>query len=554
MKSVVPLLLPIALLSGLSAAEPTTAKHGMVVCVSAPAADVGLDILKRGGNAVDAAVAVAFAEAVTYPIAGNIGGGGFMLIHPAPGKGGPVVIDYRETAPAAATVDMFAKGRDAYSLKAVAVPGTVLGLADAAKGFGSQKLSWRELIEPSIKLAADGFEVEQWTSNSLNEELAKFKQHAEFQRAFAKSTGGPWKAGDRLVQPDLAKTLRLIADQGPNSFYLGPISELIVAEMNRGGGLIKGQDLADYRTKERRPFVGTYRGHGIVSVPLPSAGGPVLVEMLNMLECFDPNKLDSATYSHVMAEVMRRAYVHRYIALGDGFDISSFHSKFRNKQYAREQSARIDLTKATPSTSLAADTPLKLNTGNTTHFSIVDSSGMAVSNTYTLEDRYGSHIVVPGAGFLLNNEMNDFNPVPGVTKADGQIGTAPNLIAPGKRMLSSMTPTIVKKDGKIMLVTGSPGGRTITNTVLNIIVNTIDHGMDIQAAVDAPRMHHAAFPDEIKMEKVAERKELVAALQKMGHKVVEHVQGDAHSIAIDPKTGELRAGVDHRIMGKAAGY
>jgi gamma-glutamyltranspeptidase / glutathione hydrolase len=536
----------------LSAAEPITTAKGLVVCVSAPAAYVGADILRRGGNAVDAAVAVAFAEAVTYPTAGNIGGGGLMLIHRAPGQGEPTVIDYRETAPAAATVEMFAKGRDTYSAKAVGVPGTVAGLHMAFQKYGSHALTWSELVRPAIKLAAEGFAVEAWTAQTLNDHLAKTKKHEEFQRVFSKPGGGPWQAGDRLMQPELAVTLSAIADSGPDAFYRGRIANQIVAEMKRGDGLITKEDLATYHAVERKPMIGTYRGYEIISTPPLSAGGLVLVEMLNMLEDFDVKSLgrDTPEGQHLLAEVMRRAYLDRYRSLGDPA-FTPIPDIFTSKDHAKKLASQIDLTKATPSTSLAPDMPLMPDPVNTTHFSIVDSAGMAVSNTYTLEDRYGSRIVVRGAGFLLNNEMGDFNPQPGVTTPSGQIGTAPNLIAPGKRMLSSLTPAIVRKDGKVILVTGSPGGRTITNTVLQIIVNTIDHGMDIQAAIDAPRMHHAAFPDEIKMERLADRLALVDQLKARGHKVAEHIQGDAHSIAIDAN-GVRKAGVDHRIMGKAS--
>lgn len=538
--------------------EAVAARHGMVVCVSPEAADVGVAILQRGGNAVDAAVAVAFAQAVTYPAAGNIGGGGFMLIHPAPGQGAPTMIEYRETAPAAATPTLFAHGRDSYDHKIVGVPGTVRGMHMAFEKYGSKKLTWADLVAPAVKLATDGFAVEGALARQLNAELKRYPKHAEFQRVYGHPGGTPWKAGDVLKQPDLAATLRLIAQDGAEAFYSGRIADQIVDEMKRGGGLLTHDDLKNYKAVERKPIHGTYRGYDVYAPSPPSAGGTVLVESLNMLENFDVKSLgaESVADRHLLAEVMRRAYLDRYRYLADP-DFVAIPPHLTSKEYAKQLASGIDMKKATPSLSLAPDIKVVGESENTTHFSIVDPAGMAVANTYTLEDSYGSHIVVRGAGFLLNNEMNDFNPVPGVTKADGQIGTTPNLIAPGKRMLSSQTPTILVKDGKIVLVTGSPGGRTITNTVLQVIVNVIDHGMSVQAAVDAPRIHHAWLPDEIRIERAGAHAELMEGLKALGHKVAVHragKQGDAHTIWIDPATGIRYGAADRRLIGKAAGY
>lgn len=544
-------IFPFITVVSLCAAErPVEAKNGMVVSVCPHASKVGVEVMKNGGNAVDATVATAFALAVTYPQAGNIGGGGFMLVHPTTGE--PTVFDYRETAPAAATADMFVKQTSAYKHNAVGVPGTVRGLALAHKKFG--KLPWRDLVTPAVALAADGFEIDRSLAGSLNGVVEKSDDFPELKRVFGKD-GGRWKAGDRLVQPDLAKTLQLIAEGGPDAFYTGPIAEQIAAEMKAGGGLITKDDLAKYAAKERKPVHGTYRGYDVYGPPPPSSGGICLVQMLNVLENFDLKK--EGRYApktvHLMAEAMRRAFCERARYLGDP-DFTPIPAHLTAKYHAKLLAGTIDPTKATPSEKLATNIPLAKESDNTTHFSVIDKDGMAVANTYTLEHSFGSKVVVRGAGFLLNNEMADFNWKPGVTDRKGGIGTPPNTVAPGKRMLSSQTPTIVGKGGKPLLVTGSPGSRTIINTVLCVVVNVVDFGMDVQAAVDAPRMHHAWFPDELKLERADGQDELVAKLKEMKHTVGFSKQGDAHSIGIDPKTGVYRAGVDRRIHGGAAGY
>jgi gamma-glutamyltranspeptidase/glutathione hydrolase len=536
-------------------AQPAVeARHGMVVCASPPAAEVGVSVLKAGGNAVDAAVAVAFAEAVTYPVAGNIGGGGFMLIHPPNGK--PTVIEYRETAPAAATTDMFVKGVDQYGHKVVGVPGTVRGLALAHKRFG--KLPWKQVVEPAIRLAADGFPLESWSASSLNGLVGSSPHHAELRRVFGKDGGsGNWEAGDQLVQPDLAQTLRLIADQGADAFYTGPIAEQIVGEMRAGGGLITKADLAGYQAVERKPVHGTYRGYDVYAPPPPSAGGIGLVEMLNVLETFDLKKRGrwDAESLHLMTEAMRRAFCDRARYLGDPA-FTEIPAQLTTKEYARKLAQSIDPEHATRSEDLAKDIPLADGEGDsTTHISVIDKDGLAVANTYTLENSYGSRVVVRGAGFLLNNEMTDFNTRPGVTTRRGAVGTPPNRIAPGKRMLSSQTPTILAKSGRAVLITGSPGSRTIPNTVLCVVLNVVDFGMDVRAAVNAPRQHNAWFPDELRTERIPENPDVIDRLKAMGHRVVrERTQGDAHSILVDPVTGVYRGAADHRIMGKAAGY
>jgi gamma-glutamyltranspeptidase/glutathione hydrolase len=541
------------LLGGPGDDKTMEARQGMVVTVSPPGTDVGVEIIKKGGNAVDAAVATAFALAVTHPAAGNIGGGGFMVIYPS-GKAEPVVIEYRETAPAAATKTMYSPNDSKYGHKVIGVPGTVRGLALAHQRFG--KLPWKDLILPAEKLARDGFIVDAPLASSLNSIVSSSKDYPELRRVLGKKGGSQdWKAGDRLVQMDLAETLHLIAEQGPDVFYIGPIADKIAAEMKAGGGLITKADLAAYQAHARTPIHGTYRGYDVYAPPPPSSGGICLVEMLNILENFDLR--DQGRWSpetlHVMIEAMRRAYCDRVRFLGDP-DFVDMPSRLVTKEYARELAQGIDLHKATPSEALAADIRLAREGDSTTHFSIIDKDGMAVANTYTLEQSYGSRVMVRGAGFLLNDEMMDFNWRPGITNRKGDIGTVPNQIGPGKRMLSSQTPTIVAKNGKVVLVTGSPGSRTIINTVLCILVNVIDFNMDIRSAVDAPRLHHAWFPDEARFEATSTYAQAVERLRRMGHTVIGTRQGDAHSIWVDAKTGRYYGAADRRIDGKAAGY
>jgi gamma-glutamyltranspeptidase/glutathione hydrolase len=550
--------LPALLLTAPSAAQPPAsqpveARNGLVVCISPPAADVGVEALKKGGNAVDAAVATAFALAITWPEAGNIGGGGFMLVAP-PGRE-PTCFEYRETAPAAATRDLFADGtvtnRDH---KTTGVPGTVRGLALAHQKYG--KLPWKDVVMPAVRLAEEGFTVNAPLARRLNRVLAEPRTtNAEFKRVYGKPGGGAWQAGDTMVLKDLGRTLRLIAENGPDAFYSGELAELLEKEMKAGGGLITKADLAAYRAKERKPVHTTYRGHDVYGPPPPSSGGVALAQMLNVLENYDLKKHGrwSPEVSHLMIEAMKRAYCDRARFLGDP-DFVKVPDHLTSKAYARKLAAGIDLLKATPSEKLAPEITLAGEGESTTHFSVIDRDGMAVSNTTTLENSFGNRVVVRGAGYLLNNEMTDFNPRPGVTTRAGLIGTPPNQVEPGKRMLSSMTPTLVLKDGKPVLVTGSPGGRTIINTVLCVVVNTIDFDMPVQDAVAAPRLHHQWFPDAARFEGVKQHPDLVAKLKAMGHEVTAHQQGDAHTIRVDPKTGAYLGAADRRIDGKAAGY
>jgi len=551
---------------GLAEDQTAESRRGMVVSVSPPATDVGVAVLQRGGNAVDAAVAVAFAMAVTWPSAGNIGGGGFMLVYPGTGRM-PVCVEYRETAPAAATVGMLRDYKRLDGVRVCGTPGTVAGLALAHRDYG--KLPWGELVMPAVRLARDGIAVDRALAGSLNGARRSAPQFAELQRVFAPPLGSKaWQAGDRLVQPELARTLEQIATQGPDAFYRGAIADLIVAEMKAGAGLVSKEDLARYTAKVRQPIHGTYRGYDVFGPPPPSSGGICLVQMLNILECFDLNPRPvssdrpdhpaawSARTMHLMTEAMRRAYCDRARHLGDA-DFVAVPPHLTAKEYARKLAAAIDLAKATPSESLAHDIPLAPESQQTTHFSVVDQRGMAVANTYTLENSYGCRVVVRGGGFLLNNEMTDFNRITGHTDRKGAIGTQANLIAPGKRMLSSQTPALVLRDGRLVLATGSPGGRTIINTVLCTIVNVVDFSMDVRQAVDAPRLHHQWFPDQVRFEGQSrpEYKAVMEQLARLGHRTDDKRwgQGDAHTIWVDPQSGRYIGAADKRIGGKAAG-
>ncbi|MDB5318769.1 MAG: ggt [Phycisphaerales bacterium] len=546
-----PLLALLVLLSSCTQQASThpNPAHGIVVSASQNASTVGAQVMQRGGNAVDAAVATAFALAVTFPEAGNIGGGGFMLIHFPDGRP-PVFVDYRETAPAAVDARTFFRKQDRTPHRLAGVPGTVRGLALAHERYG--RLPWRDLIQPAVRLAADGFAVNADLAEALNRVLKAQGDKVELQRVFGRPA---WKAGDRLVQGDLAKTLQLIADSGPDAFYSGSVADLLVAEMGRGGGLITKADLAGYRAQVRTPLRGTYRGYEVVGAPPPSSGGTCIIEMLNILENFDvaAHERFSSQTLHLMTEAMRRAYADRAKRLGDP-DFAPAGSQPAG--YGKALAATIDLRKATPSAELAGDVPLRDEPENTTHFSVVDSGGMAVSNTYTLEESFGGKIVVPGAGFLLNNELGDFNPQPGITTRTGQIGTPANVAGAGKRPLSSMSPTIVLKDGRVVLVTGSPGGRTIINTVFCVLINYMDYHMSPQECVAAPRHHHQWFPDRIVPEAALARDHAaaLAELRGMGHAIAPAVgrQGDAHSIFRDPRTNEWVGVADPRRAGAAA--
>jgi gamma-glutamyltranspeptidase/glutathione hydrolase len=529
---------------------------GLVVSVDGIASDVGASILNRGGNAVDAAVATGFALAVTHPTAGNIGGGGFMIVRLPSGKS--AAFDFREKAPLKATRDMYvdAEGKINRNLTdfgylAPGVPGTVRGLELAHRRFG--KLPWRDIVMPSVKLAAEGFPLSQTLARGLNREVGKdmmpFPASIE---AYGKPGGGQWAEGDRIVLKDLGKTLRAIAEGGADVFYKGWIADLIDQEMAANKGLITKKDLAAYRARERVPVKGTFRGYELISMPPPSSGGIGLIEMLNILENFDLKKNGRMAPEtlHLMIEAMRRAYLDRARFLADPDFVKIPVAKLTSKRYAKTLTAQIDPLKAAKSVEIGKDLvtmPVQAESEETTHFSVLDQDGMAVAQTFTLEGGYGSHVVVKGAGFLLNNEMGDFNRKAGDTNEKGDIGTAPNLIAPGKRMLSSMTPTIVSRNGKLVLITGSPGGRTIINTVLSIILGVTEFGMTAREAVDSVRMHHQWLPDETTFEEAGLTPDAVAQLEAMGQKLrLRGKQGDGHSIWIDPASGTAYGVNDRR--------
>lgn len=554
-------LLALALCNlALAANGPHYARQGMVVSQNALASEAGVQALRDGGNAIDAAVATAFALAVTHPTAGNIGGGGFLIHRTADGQA--LTYDFREKAPAAAHPEMWLDADGNYddekhhsSHLAVGVPGTVAGLFAAWEDAGT--LPWARLLAPAIALAREGFTVTHGLAKSLNTTgMRRFEPYPASVAQFT-NEGAPFVAGDTLVQSELAATLERIAKAGPKGFYEGKTADLLVAEMAANGGIITHDDLKAYEAVRRAPVLGTYRGYEIISMPPPSSGGVTMVQMLNVLEGYDlkASGFGSARTLHLMTETMRRGYANRARYLGDpDFNPEMPLPRLLSKAYADTLRNAIDEGQA--SVSDPASFEWGFESPETTHFSVVDGDRNAVSVTYTLEYSYGSGIVVPGAGFLLNNEMGDFNGKPGLTDESGLIGTAPNVAEPGKRMLSSMSPTIVAKDGALFMVTGSPGGRTIINTTLQTILNVVDHGMNAQAAVDAGRIHHQWLPDRISYEAQLFSPDTLRLLEAMGHETrAQGRQGVAEVIVVNPETGVLEGGVDGRAPdGGAAGY
>ncbi len=486
--------------------RPIHAADGMVVSQRDTASQVGADILRQGGNAVDAAVAVGFALAVVLPRAGNIGGGGFMLVHLAE-TGKTISIDYRETAPSAAHTDVYLNSngdvddtahRQGHS--SVAVPGTVAGLTLALEKYGTMPLA--TVMAPAIALARDGFVMDYDTASAIATRVEMLQRQAHAKKTFFNPDGSVIPQGQLFKQAELADSLSLIAREGQSAFYQGEIAKNIVAEMQRNNGLITLEDLSVYRPVEREPVRGSYRGYDIVSMPPPSSGGVHVIQMLNVLEQFPISEMgsNSASYLHVLAATMKRAYADRSKHLGDPDYYSVPMSWLTSKQYAKQLASQIHPHKVIPSVELSPGDPAPYESVDTTHFSVMDKHGNAVSNTYTLNFSFGSGIVVPGSGFLLNNEMADFSAKAGVAYAFGLLGGTANSIEPGKRPLSAMTPTIVLKEGKPWLVTGSPGGSRIISTVLQQIVNVIDHKMNIASATHTARVHHQWFPDEIEFE------------------------------------------------------
>lgn len=544
---------------------PARAENGMVVTSHYLASEAGNKVLEQGGNAIDATVASAFALAVTLPSAGNLGGGGFLVYHGD--NGDKTTFNFREKAPLAATPGMFlgedGKIRDNSNhegLLSVGVPGTVAGLYKAHQKMGS--LPWEQLLDPAIELAEEGFPSTfnmqwflRWVERNKEEEI-----YAGTAEAFLRNGEEIYEPGDNWKQPDLAETLKRIQRNGADGFYKGKTAELIENYMESHGGLITKEDLARYEAEELEPVTGTYRGHEVVSMPPPSSGGVAVIEMLNILEGFDLKKMghNSADYLHILTEAMRRAYADRALHIGDpNFNPDMSISELTSKEYASLLRETIDREKASVSDSANFSAAhLRPESPQTTHLSVVDRNGNAVSMTYTLERSYGSKIVVEGAGFLLNNEMGDFNPIPGHTDSRGLIGTAPNLVAPEKRMLSSMTPTIIARNGKPLLVIGSPGGRTIINTVLQVVLNVVDHGMDVARAIEAPRIHHQWLPDITSFERWGISPDTKKLYEDLGHQVrFINNQGQAMGIYIDAEQEVLFGGADSRSYdGRAVGF
>ena len=540
--------------------HPVKAQHGMVASVDAMATQVGVDILRQGGNAVDAAIAVGFALAVTHPQAGNLGGGGFMLLRTASGR--TAAIDFREMAPARASRDMFLDKQGNADSKlsltshlASGTPGTVAGFALAAKKYGTLPL--RTLLAPAIKLARDGIIV----NDALADDLATYGKenlinHATSRAIFYKADGRPYQKGDRLVQKNLARSLQLIAQQGADAFYKGRIADEIAGEMAQHGGLIGKADLAAYRAVERKPVSGTYRGYEVFSMPPPSSGGIHIVQILNILENFDLAKwgFGSADAMQVMAEAEKYAYADRSEYLGDPDFVKVPQQALTSKAYARTLAQQIDVSKARPSSEIKPGKLAPYESNQTTHFSVVDKAGNAVAVTYTLNTYFGSGIVAGNSGILMNNEMDDFSAKPGTPNVYGLVGGEANAIQPAKRPLSSMSPTIVAKEGKTWLVTGSPGGSRIITTVLQMVVNSIDFGMNVAEATNAPRFHHQWLPDQLRVEKGFSPDTLRLLEAKGQHVKVLPAMGSTQSIMIGPDGMRYGASDPRSVDDLSAGY
>ena len=547
------------------AREPVRARHGMVASTNEVASRVGVEIMKRGGNAVDAAIAVAFALTVTHPAAGNLGGGGFMMIRLQDGR--TTAIDYREMAPAAAHRDVYldkngdlikGEGGSLVGYRAAGVPGTVRGMELALKKYGSGKLTWAQLVEPARRLADAGFTVTYELARSLYSSREYLSQYAETKRIYLKG-GAFYKEGELFRQPELAATFARLQRSGPNEFYEGETARLIVADMKRNKGLMTMEDLRGYLAKERAPLRGNYRGHEIISMPPPSSGGAVLIEMLNILEGFDLQKMEASSSDryHLMAEAMRRAFADRAEYMGDSDFVKVPVQGLIDKSYAATLRATINTDRASTSTEVRAGRPAGYESDETTHFTVVDPQGNAVSNTYTLNNSYGSAAVAKGTGIMLNDEMDDFAAKPGTPNLYGLIQGERNAVAPKKRPLSAMTPTIVlRKDGSLWFTVGSPGGPTIINTVLCIISNVIDYEMNIQQAIDFPRIHHQWLPDELVGEPFGLSGDTQRALTSRGHTLAKlRYLGDAEGIMIEEKTGTRLGATDpRRSDGQAVGY
>lgn len=539
--------------------QPIWAQQGMVSSQESVATRVGVDILKQGGNAIDAAVAVGFALAVTLPRAGNIGGGGFMLVHLAK-ENKTIAIDYREVAPSHAKKDIFLNEQGDAVTKlsrehglAVGVPGTVMGMELALNKYGTMKME--QVIAPAIKLAKEGITVSPDLASSLAGLKRRISQWPSSKAIFFKADGSNFQIGDKLTQPELALSLELISKQGSKGFYEGDTAKKLVDAVTQAGGIMTLDDLKQYQAIERAPVTGEYRGYQVVSMPPPSSGGIHIIEMLNMLEPYPIGKLghNTAATLHVMAEVMKRAYSDRSEYLGDPDFVKVPVSELISKSYAKTRSHDISLNRATPSSEIGPGKIAGYESPQTTHYSVVDKWGNAVANTYTLNFSYGSGLVAQGTGILLNNEMDDFSAKPGVPNGYGLIGGDANAVEGRKRPLSSMSPTIVMKDGKPFIVTGSPGGARIINTTLQIIMNVIDHNLNIAEASYASRVHHQWLPDELRVEKSLNR-DTITLLEAKGHKVsVKDAMGSTQSIMITDE-GIFGASDPRRAGSETLGY
>ncbi|HDZ5036172.1 TPA: gamma-glutamyltransferase [Campylobacter jejuni] len=525
---------------------------GLVLSTYELANKIGKEVLDKGGNAIDAAVAVGYALAVVHPAAGNIGGGGFAVIHLANGEN--TTLDFREMAPLKASRDMYldSKGeviKDASTIGylAAGVPGTVKGMSAMLDRYGTMKL--KDLIAPAIKLAEKGFLISDRQEQTMLEAKDMFKKFPSSSKYFLKEDGSTYKSGDLFIQKDLAKTLKLIAKEGPDAFYKGKIADLIASDMVKNKGIITKEDLAQYQVIWRKPVEGTYRNYEIISMAPPSSGGAIIIQILNIMENANIENLGFASSKtlHIMAEAMRQAYADRSEYMGDPDFVKIPLDKLTSKEYAKEIYAKIPKDKALPSSKVKPGLGQIHEGHNTTHYSVLDGKGNAVSITYTINASYGSGAAVEGAGFLLNDEMDDFSIKPGVPNLYGVVGGDANAIEPKKRPLSSMSPTIILKDGKVFMVVGSPGGSRIITTVLQVISNVIDHKMDISTAVEAPRFHMQWLPDEIRIEPFGIIKDVQNNLEKMGYKITEKpYMGDVNAIMIDPKTGKIVGSMDTR--------
>ncbi len=544
--------------------EPVRAKHGIVASTNKIASQVGVDIMKRGGNAVDAAIAVAFALAVTHPAAGNLGGGGFMMIRLRNGK--TTAIDYREMAPGAATRNIYldksgnlieGEGGSLVGYRAAGVPGTVRGMELALKKYGSGKLGWAQLIEPARQLA-NGFTVNYSLARSLRGSSEYLSQYPETKRIYLNG-GKFYNEGEIFWQPDLSATFARLQKFGPNEFYEGQTATLIANDVKRHNGLMTLADLRGYVARERQPLRGHYRGYEVISMPPPSSGGAVLVEMLNILEGYELGKMDSASSEryHLMTEAMRRAFADRSEFMGDSDFVKVPVAGLIDKSYAAKLRGTINPERASTSVEISAGQPAGYESEETTHFTVVDAEGNAVANTYTLNNSYGSAAVAKGTGIILNDEMDDFAAKPGTPNLYGLIQGERNAVAPRKRPLSAMTPTFVlRKDGSLWFTVGSPGGPTIINTALCVITNVVDYGMNIQQAIDFPRIHHQWLPDELVFEPYGLSGDTQKALLSLGHKLARpRYLGDAEGIMIEEKTGTRLGATDpRRSDGMAVGY